>query len=124
MRFRTLNALTDIPLVGSRFTWSLGSSSVPYMRKIDRFLSCLDWEILCPKATLFSLHRPCFDHCPLLDSESVDGGSNPSDLERCSLKCNPSQGMVGECVGGRRTRICALVQVEWVKREKIKVWNS
>lgn len=49
------NALVDIPLVGSRFTWSHGSLLVPSMSKIDRVLLCLEWETLFPRDTFFSL---------------------------------------------------------------------
>lgn len=81
------NSLMDIPLIGSRFTWTRGSFSSPSMSRIDRFLVCPDWARLYLKelCLLFLYWFPTIGQFFLIVFRWMEG-LNLSDLKRCGSK--------------------------------------
>ncbi|XP_077246116.1 uncharacterized protein LOC143885983 [Tasmannia lanceolata] len=61
-KFIAKNDLIDLPLSGSRFTWSRGESQ----SRIDRFLICPGWLSLVPEVIQRSLVHSVSDHCPII----------------------------------------------------------
>ncbi|KAL4189345.1 hypothetical protein AMTRI_Chr08g165000 [Amborella trichopoda] len=79
--FISRNELLDIPLQGSKFTWSNHSSN-PTLSKLDRFLTSVDWDEKIPKTTSLTLPKPTSDHCPiLLDTNAIPKGPCPFRFE-------------------------------------------
>lgn len=71
------NALLDLHLHGSKYTWS-NHQLHPILSRLDRFLISRDWAILYPNATQKVLPKLALDHCPiLLDSMKDRWGPTP-----------------------------------------------
>lgn len=70
------NGLVDLGFIGSKFTWSYGTSvETRRTARLDRALCCNEWRRLFPEAIVRHLNHAYFDHCPvLLDLNGQDGG--------------------------------------------------
>ncbi|KAL4204347.1 hypothetical protein AMTRI_Chr01g131670 [Amborella trichopoda] len=79
--FINWNELLDIPLQGSRYTWSNHTTN-PTLSKLDRFLFSLNWEKHFPRSLTMALPKPISYHCPiLLDTLGVKRGPRPVKFE-------------------------------------------
>ncbi|KAL4196362.1 hypothetical protein AMTRI_Chr04g182850 [Amborella trichopoda] len=86
--FISQNELLDIPLQGSRYTWSNHATN-PTLSKLDRFLFSLNWEEHFPRSLAMALPKPISDHYPiLLETLAVKRG-HPSDLNSSDCKRSP-----------------------------------
>jgi exonuclease III len=57
-------ALSDLPLIGRKFTWSNQQDS-PTLVRLDRVLCIVDWEDTFPNSLLQSAASNDSDHCPV-----------------------------------------------------------
>ncbi|KAL4181499.1 hypothetical protein AMTRI_Chr12g237630 [Amborella trichopoda] len=79
--FISRNELLDVPLQGSKFTWSNHSSN-PTLSKLDRLLTSVDWDEKFPKTTSLALPKPASSHSPiLLDTNAIPRGPCPFRFE-------------------------------------------
>lgn len=70
--FIVRNELSDLPLIGGRFTWSNGQVRCA-MSRLDRFLTSSKWDMLFPNTSQVKCFCPISDHCLVfLDSEEID----------------------------------------------------
>ncbi|KAL4198843.1 hypothetical protein AMTRI_Chr03g142070 [Amborella trichopoda] len=84
--FITSNELIDIPLQGSRFTWSNHSPN-PSLSKLNRFPFFTNWEESFSGSLALVLPKPTSDHCPiLLDTNVVHRGPTPFKFELAWLE--------------------------------------
>lgn len=74
--FIIFHELIDLPLKGSRFTWTSGEDN-PILCRLDRFLITPDFEQKFPLSTQTALSRPISDHLPLI-LDTVDASLGPS----------------------------------------------
>ena len=78
--------LSDMPLQGGLFTWSVGSNG-RVMPRIDRFLVSRDWKSYFNRVIQSTLPRPVLDHFPiLLDGGGIRLGPSPFHFESMWLK--------------------------------------
>ena len=56
--------LRELELSGWQFTWA-NNLQVPTFEKLDRILSCTEWELKFPHTTVQALTREISDHTPL-----------------------------------------------------------
>ncbi|XP_077212798.1 uncharacterized protein LOC143847895 [Tasmannia lanceolata] len=71
--FIVKNDLIDLPLSGSRFTWSRGESQ----SRIDCFLICPGWLNLVPEVIQRSLVHSVSDHCPIILDPRMESWDPP-----------------------------------------------
>ncbi|XP_026438519.1 uncharacterized protein LOC113337042 [Papaver somniferum] len=64
-QFISTHALVDLPLKGSKYTWSNGQAS-PTLTRIDMFLFSSDFEGKFPFISQLAKTRPTSDHIPIL----------------------------------------------------------
>ncbi|KAL4204312.1 hypothetical protein AMTRI_Chr01g109140 [Amborella trichopoda] len=81
-RFIGTFALTDLPILGTVYTWTNGNSVNIFMSRLNRFLVSSDWSQCFPLALVKALPRLSFDHTPiLLCSKVISKGLKPFRLE-------------------------------------------
>jgi len=56
--------LRELELSGRQFTWA-NNLEIPTFEKLDRILSCTEWELKFPRTTVQALSREISDHTPL-----------------------------------------------------------
>jgi hypothetical protein len=66
--------LKEACLLGRRYTWS-NERNQPTLVRIDRWFGSVEWDELCPNATLTALSSSLSDHCPILMSTAIVFGS-------------------------------------------------
>ncbi|XP_077249371.1 uncharacterized protein LOC143888867 [Tasmannia lanceolata] len=79
--------LIDLPLEGSRYTWSNNQESLVKSR-IDRILVSKEWEEVFTKIFQRALPKPTSDHNPLLlEISNYSGGPRPFrfDVDLCEI---------------------------------------
>ncbi|GKV35031.1 hypothetical protein SLEP1_g43351 [Rubroshorea leprosula] len=70
------NGLTDLPLLGRKYTWCQPNGH--RMSRLDRFLFNDDWMMKWLDLKQWGLHRSLSDHCPILvRSETLNWGPKP-----------------------------------------------
>jgi hypothetical protein len=62
--------LKEACLLGRRYTWS-NERDQPTLVRINRWFALVEWDELCPNATLTVLSSSLSDHCPLLMSTAI-----------------------------------------------------
>lgn len=78
--------LQDLPLQGGSFTWRGGLNNQSELR-LDRFLVSEDWECYFSGIAQCLLHRPVFDHFPIvLNGGGLRKGPSPFKFENIFVK--------------------------------------
>lgn len=56
--------LRELELSGRQYTWA-NNLQAPTFEKLDRILSCTDWDLKFPHITVHTLSREISDHTPV-----------------------------------------------------------
>ncbi|XP_058078824.1 uncharacterized protein LOC131227097 [Magnolia sinica] len=125
------NSLFDLPLLGSRFTWTNGRLD-PILCRLDRFIISAEWLNLVPTSSQSILPKTTSDHWPLiLSTEEVDWGPKPFRFNIAWLHMTGFKSMIADWwheaqfQGYAGHRLCCKLKFlkdklkQWSKEEKI-----